>query len=166
MASKYLCENTVPPGTVVLLLNDCDVKESVWGVALPYEYWAKESRKDAVSAFADYSRNGNIQIPVLEFGSDYNWGFCFQQFPMSVKSLFPLEDFTLKGDAQGITALWACSLRDGSRYYAKLLNNLSYLARASSESFVQGGRQSYDAIGVLNVQSPGRAIYDWQQSQK
>lgn len=162
------CESLVQPGTVVFLARESDLQESTWGVILPYNYWASKSQKKAIAAFTEYSLR-RPQVPVLEFGETGGWRICFRQFSSDAMCLCPLEDFAEQGSLMPVPrTLFACTFRDGSRYYRMLKEALHFLAVASSRDYSKFSLQELRtqlnlSVGVQEALPHGQAIYNWKR---
>jgi hypothetical protein len=161
MSNKFFCEKVIAPGVVVALRHSSDISMSTWGVTVPYAYWANASKPDVIDRFQEYSGN-YPQIPCIEFTNGEEWRLCFRQFPTTVVPLCWLSDF-LSTDRKSVPmTLWACSHRDGARYYRQLLMWLSMIARGASKDFSEEQLRMEEAAGVREQIELGRVLRKWQ----
>ena len=163
----YPCDKVVLPGTVVFVMGASTCKDSTWGVTIPYEYWASRSSRKAIATFQEYSQGSTTpQIPLLELDGNLEWKLCFHQFLGYVKPLCPLEYFLKELNNNNLNSphgvLWACSHRDGSRYYAELLRWLPIFAKVASVEIPEGELKTHPALQRLH--GPGSAILKWQKA--
>jgi hypothetical protein len=159
--SQIFCEKVVAPGVVVGIEHESSPSLSTWGVTVPYNHWNKLSKPDVVARFDEYSLGNYPQIPVLEFTNAEEWKLRFGSFPTMVKPLCWLSDF-LSGNSKAVPmTLWACSRRDGGRYYRQLLMWLPMIARGASREFSREELRQENA-GTQEMIVHGRAIRKWQ----
>lgn len=163
----YPCDKALTPGTVVFVIGEGTSRDSTWGVTVPYEYWASRSSRKAVATFQEYSQGStHPQIPLLEFDGNMNWRLCFRTFLAHVKPLCPLEYFLQELNNNNLNSnhgiLWACSHRDGSRYYAELLRWLPLFAKAASFEISEDELKGHPALRELY--GPGSAILKWNKA--
>lgn len=159
--TRYLCEQVVAPGVVVELIHSSDSSRSTWGVTIPEKYWRTLSKPDIIAKFEKYSLGNYPQVPLLEFSNSEKWEICFESFPTAIKPLCWLGDF-LSRDRKAVPAtLWACSRRDGARYYRELKEELPIFARAASRTFSKEELAS-ESVAFERFLPHGAAIHDWQ----
>lgn len=161
--NKLFCEQAVAPGVVVGLENSSNGSLSTWGVTVPHEHWREMSKPDVVARFNERFSGNYPQIPYLEFTNAEEWKLCFGSFPTTVKPLCWLEDF-LHSDSKAVPmTLWACSRRDGGRYYRQLLMWLPMIARGASKDFSRE-ELIQECAGVQETIVHSRALRRWQQA--
>lgn len=163
----HACEEAVAPGTVVFIMGRCSSADSTWGVTLPYDYWASCSSRKAVTTFAEYSQSSTTtQIPLLHLDGNLDSQLCFRTYLSDVKPLCPLDYFLKELNNSNLCSphgtLWACSHRDGSRYYAELLRWLELFAKAVSREFSEEELRGSPALRMLY--GPGSAIRTWNKA--
>lgn len=165
---SHLCEEVISPGTVVFLIGGGSFQDSTWGVTVPYAYFDRMSSRDAVATFNKYSGDSCTQIPVLKFDGNMEWKLCFKQAFSTMKPLCSLDVFIedLRNDNLNSVhgALWACSHRDGSRYYGELLRWLEIFAKTASRTYSAEDLRGNPAIRRLY--DPGCSIREWKEAQK
>jgi hypothetical protein len=151
----------VAPGIVVALWN---TTQPTWGVTIPYGYWRKNSKKDVVARFEEYSEPDCLpDIPYLEFSNGEKWEFRFGSFPSDIDPLCWLDDFTGVNVNKKVVPhmMLVCSRRDGGRYYRELFDELRMLARGASQEFTSDELRK-EAAGVQSLIAHSRAIRAWQ----
>jgi hypothetical protein len=160
------CESLVNPGSVALLLHGSDLQLSTWGIVLPYAYWAENSRRRDVADFNN-SWHEYKRVPVLQFTSDEDWRLTYRNVSSCVRYVCDLEEFR-SVDRYGKenwgwvkNTLYACSLRDGSRYYKNLLRELVFLASKEEVEFTKEMLEKENPMGRRLI-AHAQAIRAWK----
>ncbi len=115
--SNYIFDSTIMPGHVIFARGASDLRDSKFGVIVPWIFWDEKATKQAKERLAKYDA---IYAPAWIMDNEGDWRVSFCQ----VGHFTPVANL-LRNNIEDQKVLNICHCfthRDGSRYYSEFFD--------------------------------------------